>query len=116
MEVINLNIGDNPAAFTQPAVAPVGDMPLQGINFLLDIIGFHILAECEHIIEAGLADYEDFCYLIEKDIRDMAEEFFKWTQVQGCITFGLGHIKHLTGLMHWIQVMILIALPLLKKL
>ena len=52
---------------------------------------------------AGLADYEDFRYLVEKDIRDMAEEFSKRTQPNGRIIFGLGCIKKLTGVMHWIQ-------------
>ena len=33
----------------------------------------------------------------------MAEEFSKWTLAQGRITFGLGRIKRLMGLMHWIQ-------------
>ena len=81
-------------------------MPLEGINFLLDAVGFHNLVEHSCLIEAGLADYKDFHYLVvEKDIQDMAEEFSKWTWlVQGCITFlGLSHIKYLMGLMHWIQ-------------
>ena len=77
MEVINPNVGNNPAVFAQPEVALVVDMPLQGINFLLDIVGFHIPAEREHLIEVGLMDYEDFCYLVKKDIWDMAEEFSK---------------------------------------
>ena len=103
MEVINLNIDNNPAAFAQLAIAPAGGVPLQGINFLLDIIGFHIPAECKCLIKAGLADYEDFHYLTKKDIRDMAEELSKWTQAQGHITFSLSRIKCLMGLMHWIQ-------------
>jgi hypothetical protein len=78
-------------------------MPLQGVNFLLDVVGFHNPAERDRLIEAGLADYEDFRYLVEKDIRDMAEEFSKRTLAQGRITFGLGRTKRLTGLMHWIQ-------------
>ena len=102
MEVVNPNIGDNPAAFAQPEVTPAVNMPLQCIDFLLDVVGFHNLAEHERLIEAGLVDYEDFHYLIEKDIRDMAEEFSKQMLVQGHITFGLSRIKHLTGLMHWI--------------
>ena len=100
MEVVNLNIGNNLVVFLQLAVAPAGDIPLQGINFLLDIIGFHIPVEHEHLIKAGLANYEDFRYLVKKDIWDMAEEFSKRMQVQGCITFSLSHIKCLTGLMH----------------
>jgi hypothetical protein len=54
-------------------------------------------------MEAGLANYEDFCYLVEKDMRDMAEEFSKRTAANGRMTFGLGCTKKLTGLMHWIQ-------------
>ena len=77
VEIINPNIGYNPVALLQPAVAPVGDMPLQGIHFLLDIIGFHIPVECERLIKASLVNYEDFHYLIEKDIWDMVEEFSK---------------------------------------
>ena len=103
MEVVNLNIGNNPAAFAQPEAPPAVNMPPQGINLLLDVVGFHNPVQHEHLIETGLSDYEDFCYLVEKDIRDMAEEFSKRTVAQGHITFGLGRIKHLTGLMHWIQ-------------
>jgi hypothetical protein len=54
-------------------------------------------------MEAGLANYEDFRYLVKKDIRDMAEEFSKCTAANGRMTFGLGRTKKLTGLMHWIQ-------------
>jgi hypothetical protein len=103
MEAVNPNFGEDPAAFAQPEVAPAANMPLQGVNFLLDVVGFHNPAERDRLIEAGLADYEDFRYLVEKDIRDMAEEFSKRTLAQGRITFGLGRTKRLTGLMHWIQ-------------
>lgn len=103
MEDIRLNISGDPAAIAQLPVAPALDPPLEGIDFLLDAIGFHNPAECLHLMEAGLANYEDFHYLIEKNIRDMAEEFSKWTVAQGCITFCLRCIKRLTGLMHWVQ-------------
>ena len=78
-------------------------VPLEGMDFLLNAIGFNIAEERERIMEAGLADYEDFRYLVEKDIRDMAEEFGKRTQQNGRIIFGLGRTKKLTGVMHWIQ-------------
>ena len=97
------NIGNNLAAFPQLVVAPVANVPLEGIDFLLDTVGFQNLAEHMHIIETGLTDYEDFRYLIDKDIQDMLEEFSKWMVAQGRITFGIGCIKRLTGLMHWIQ-------------
>jgi hypothetical protein len=51
--------------------------PLGGVDYLLGIVGFHNLAEHLHIIKAGLTDYEDFHYLIDKDTRNMAEEFAK---------------------------------------
>jgi hypothetical protein len=78
-------------------------VPLEGVNFLLNAIGFNQVAQRDLIMAAGLADYEDFRYLVEKDIRDMAEEFGKRTQPNGRIIFGLGRIKKLTGVMHWIQ-------------
>jgi hypothetical protein len=78
-------------------------VPLEGVNFLLNAIGFNLAEQRERIMEAGLANYEDFRYLVEKDIRDMAEEFGKRTQPNGRIIFGLGRIKKLTGVMHWIQ-------------
>jgi ppGpp synthetase/RelA/SpoT-type nucleotidyltranferase len=41
---------------------------LEGVDFLLDAIGFNIAEERERIMEAGLADYKGFHYLVEKDI------------------------------------------------
>ena len=103
MEAINPNFGKNLVAFAQPEVALAANMPLQGVNFLLDVVGFHNPAERDRLIKAGMADYEDFRYLVEKDIWDMVEEFSKQTVAQGRITFSLGRTKHLTGLVHWIQ-------------
>jgi hypothetical protein len=50
---------------------------LEGIDFLLDAIGFNDENERARIMEAGLADYEDFRYLVAKDISGMADEFAK---------------------------------------
>jgi hypothetical protein len=77
--------------------------PLEGVDFLLNAIGFIIEEQRERIMASGLADYEDFRYLVEKDIRDMADEFGKRSQQNGRIIFGLGRTKKLTGVMHWIQ-------------
>ena len=75
-----INLGNEPPLIRQqPSFIPPGGEPLVGVDFLLNAIGFPILAECECIIESGLADYEDFCYLVEKDIQEMAEEFSKRT-------------------------------------
>jgi hypothetical protein len=60
------------------------------VNFLLNAIGFIIEEQRERIMASGLANYEDFCYLVEKDIRDMADEFGKRSQQNGRIIFGLG--------------------------
>jgi hypothetical protein len=73
---------------------------LNGMAFILQTIGFTVAAERNSILEAGLAEYEDFRYLVEKDIRDMAEEFGKRTAANGRIVFGLGRTKKLTGVMH----------------
>ena len=65
-------------------------VPLEGMDFLLNAIGFNIAEQRQHIMEARLADDEDFRYLVDKDIRDMAEEFGKRSQLNGRIIFGLG--------------------------
>ena len=46
-----------------------------GMHFVLDTIGFD-KDECGGIIEAGLSQFEDFRYLVEKDIRDMADDIW----------------------------------------
>ena len=74
-----------------------------GMESILQTIGFMAAEERASILAAGLAEYEDFRYLVEKDIRDMAEEFGKRTVANGRIVFGLGRTKKLTGVMHWIQ-------------
>lgn len=91
------------AAVAQQVVAPVAGAPLEGIDFMLNAIGFNNPAQRILLMQAGLADYEDFRHLVEKDIRDMAEEFAKRTVANGRMTFGLGRTKKLIGLIHWIQ-------------
>ncbi|KAI2500072.1 hypothetical protein MHU86_14399 [Fragilaria crotonensis] len=75
---------------------------IEGIPFVLQTIGFNA-DEINGVMEAGLAEFEDFRYLVEKDIRDMADEFGKRSVAQGRIVFGLGRTKKLTGVMHWVQ-------------
>ena len=90
------------------AVAPIvnegSPMMLIGVDKVLQVIGFESEAERAGIMQAGLGRFEDFRYLWEKDIRDMADEFGKCTQANGRIVFGLlGRTKKLTGVMHWVQ-------------
>ena len=90
------------------AVAPIvnegSPMMLIGVDKVLQVIGFESEAERAGIMQAGLGRFEDFRYLVEKDIRDMADEFGKRTQANGRIVFGLlGRTKKLTGVMHWVQ-------------
>ena len=59
MDIMNPNIGKDPVAIAQLVVAPAAEVPLEGIDFLLDAIGFQNLAEHLCLIEAKLADYED---------------------------------------------------------
>ena len=73
------------------------------IDFILNAIGFTDEDDRMYIMTGGLADYDDFRDLVEKDIRDMAEEFGKGVVADGRIVFGLGRIKKLIGVMHWIQ-------------
>ena len=76
---------------------------LIGVGYVLQVIGFESADERMNIMEAGLNQFEDFRYLVDKDIRDMADEFGKRTQANGRIVFGLGRTKKLTGVMHWVQ-------------
>ena len=76
---------------------------LVGVDFVLEAIGFDTAVQRGRIMEAGLNDFEDFRYLVEKDIREMAAEFGKRAAAQGHILFGLGRTKKLTGVMHWVQ-------------
>jgi hypothetical protein len=73
-----------------------------GMHFVLNAIGFDD-DECGGIMEAGLSQFEDFRYLVEKDIRDMADAFGKRSIAQGRIVFGLGRTKKLTAVMQWVQ-------------
>jgi hypothetical protein len=91
------------AAIAQQVIATVAGVPLEGINFMLNAIGFNNLVQHILLMQARLAEYEDFCHLIDKDICDMVEEFVKHTVANGRMTFGLGCTKKLIGLMHWIQ-------------
>lgn len=76
---------------------------LVGIDHVLQIIGFEMAAERNNIMLAGLDQFDDFRYLVDKDIRDMADEFGKRTTAAGKIVFGLGRTKKLVGVMHWVQ-------------
>jgi hypothetical protein len=91
------------AANAQQGFVPVAGVPLEGINFMLNAIGFNNLAQRILLMQAGLADYEDFRHLVDKDICDMAEEFAKRTSASGRMTFGLGRTKKLISVIHWIQ-------------
>jgi hypothetical protein len=63
----------DPNAIAQQGIAPAAvGVPLGGVENVLDVVGFHNPAERLRIMEAGLTDYEDFRYLVDKDICDMA--------------------------------------------
>ena len=74
-----------------------------GIAHVLQVIDFNLPADRNNILMAGLAQFDDFRYLVEKDIRGMADEFGKRTQAAGKIVFGIGRTKKLVGVMHWVQ-------------
>ena len=68
-----------------------------GVAHVLLAIGFEVAVERTNIMVAGISEFEDFRYLVEKDIRDMADEFGKCSVANGKIVFGLGRTKKLTG-------------------
>lgn len=76
---------------------------LVGLERILEIIGFRNDVERASVMEGGISEFEDFRHLDEKDIRSMAEDFGKRSQANGRINFGLGRVKRLIGVMHWVQ-------------
>jgi PP-loop superfamily ATP-utilizing enzyme len=74
---------------------------LEGIEFLLNTIGFNNPVEHVHLMEAGFIKYNNSCYLVEKDVLDMVDEFAKHTAANVQMTFGLGCTN--ASMMHWIQ-------------
>ena len=80
-----------------------GNIGLVGVDVVLQTIGFNNAADHLGMMHSGIGEFEDFWYLVEKDIRDMADEFGKCTQGNGRIVFDLGRIKKLVGAVHWVQ-------------
>ena len=84
-------------------LVPIIAAGLVGMDYVLNEIGFSDGDERAGIMVSDIGDFEDFRYLVEKDIRDMADEFGKRTVANGRIVFDLGRTKKLTGVMHWVQ-------------
>ncbi|KAI2495884.1 Reverse transcriptase (RNA-dependent DNA polymerase) [Fragilaria crotonensis] len=76
---------------------------LVGVAHLHQVIGFDRAVDRDNIMQAGIAQFEDFRYLVEKDIHDMVDKFGKRIQAAGKIVFGLGRTKKMVGGMHWVQ-------------
>ena len=90
-----------------PFIEEIGEVEhpqaTNGVDYVLQVIGFADGEERESFMKAGLTDFEDFRYLVEKDIRDTADEFGERTQANGRIVFRLGRVKKLIGVTHWVQ-------------
>jgi hypothetical protein len=93
MAAVMAGIGENPTVAAE----------LVGMDSILNDIGFASEDERLTIMEAGISNFEDFRYLVEKDIKEMADEFGKRTAANGRVVCGLGRTKKLTGVMHWVQ-------------
>ena len=77
---------------------------LAEVHQALTWIGFNTQAHHDSICnEAGFKSLEDFVGLTKKDIREMADGYEKHTHAQGCIPSGLGQVKLLIGVLHWVQ-------------
>jgi hypothetical protein len=76
---------------------------LVGVTHVLLAIGFEFAAKRANIMAAVFGEFEDFQYLVEKDIRDMADKFRKRSVANCVIVFGLRRTKKLTGVTHWVQ-------------
>jgi hypothetical protein len=58
-----------------PIVNEGSPMMLIGVDKVLQVIEFESEAERASIMQAGLGRFEDFRYLVEKDIHNMSDEF-----------------------------------------
>ncbi len=76
---------------------------LVGVAHVLQVIRCDLTIDRQNTMEAGLAQFEDFRYLVEKGLCDTADKFGKRTQAAGRIVFGLVRTKKLVGVMHWVQ-------------
>jgi hypothetical protein len=73
------------------------------MDTVLTWIGFDDVDTRNRIRLEGFNEYSDLLTMNEKDIRDLAESYSRRTVADGRFIFGVRRIKHLLGLIHWVQ-------------
>jgi hypothetical protein len=73
------------------------------IDTILTWIGFDQQATRDSIREEGFGNFTDLMSTKEKDISTLADSYGRRTVADGRVIFGLRRIKHLIGLLHWVQ-------------
>ena len=94
--VIPPGVGDLPLPEPPVPVIPVMDT-------VLTWIGFDQQATRDRIREEGFGNFTDLMSTKEKDIHSLAESYGRRTVADGRVIFGLRRIRHLIGLIHWVQ-------------
>lgn len=84
-------------------VVPAVVEPTPVMDTILTWIGFDQQATRDRIRDEGFGSFEDLMSTKEKDIRDLAESYGRRTLGDGRVIFGLRRIRHLIGLIHWVQ-------------
>ena len=84
------------AVLVPPPIPPVMDT-------ILTWIGFDQEATRDCIRTEGFGTFADFMSTKAKDISSLAESYGRRTVADGRVIFGLRRIRHLIGLIHWVQ-------------
>ena len=73
------------------------------MDTILEWIGFEQEATRTRIREEGFDTFADLATMKEKDICDLAESYSRRTVANGRAIFRLRRIRHMIGLIHWVQ-------------
>jgi hypothetical protein len=73
------------------------------MDTILEWIGFEQEVTRTRIREEGFDTFADLATMKEKDICDLAESYSRRTVANGRAIFRLRRIRHMIGLIHWVQ-------------
>jgi hypothetical protein len=83
----------------------INDPPPDGnvMDTTLTWIGIDNEATRNRIQVEGFGSFDDLASMKEKDIRDLAESYGRWTASDGCFIFGIRRIWYLIGMVPWVH-------------
>ena len=108
MDEANLNdavAAADAAPIQQVPPAPGGGIVIvdNSVDIALQWIGFDSAVVRNRLRAEGFETFDDLANMKDKDIRDLAESYGRRTVNDGRFIFGVRRIRHLLGLIHWVQ-------------